>query len=99
MLRSPEKGENEDDRDVTPLLVSVSCCLPFHLTANILLQLNKQESQCHPDKITLKAKVFRERATIFGRQHSGFVTGLTESEKQFIFSPCKRPSVLLTWPG
>lgn len=44
MLRSTEKGENEDDRDVTPLLVSVSCCLPFHLTANILLQPNKQES-------------------------------------------------------
>lgn len=58
MLRSTDKGENEDDADVMPLLVSVTCCLPFHLTANVLLRLNKQESQCHRDKITLKAKVF-----------------------------------------
>lgn len=56
-----EKGGSEDDSEVTPLLASVSRCVPFHLTANIPLQLNRHESQCHPDKITLKAKVFREK--------------------------------------
>lgn len=31
MLRSMEKGESEDDSDVMPLLVSVSCCLTFFI--------------------------------------------------------------------
>lgn len=44
VMRSMEKGDNEDDSDVLPLLESVSSCLPFDLITQPVLQHDKQDS-------------------------------------------------------
>lgn len=44
-MRSIEKEENEDDRDVSLLLQSMSCWLPFDLITHTLVQPDKQD--CH----------------------------------------------------
>lgn len=46
VMRSMEKGDNEDDSDVLPLLEPASPCLPFDLITQPVLQRDKQDS--HP---------------------------------------------------
>lgn len=43
-MRSMEKGDNEDDSDVLPLLEPASPCLPFDLITQPVLQRDKQDS-------------------------------------------------------